>query len=54
MTKKKGTYDYMKEIRNYWVINPRTRVQENEIKSKKKRRQEEKKMIREGSIYEEI
>jgi hypothetical protein len=54
MTKKKGTYDYMKEIRNCWVINPRTRVQENEIKSKKKRRQEEKKMIREGSIYEEI
>lgn len=28
-------------------MNPRTRVQENELKNKKKRRQEEKKMTRE-------
>lgn len=48
MTKIKGTYDYMKEIRGSWVINPRTRVQENEIKNKKKRRQEENKLIKDG------
>jgi hypothetical protein len=30
------------------VINPRTRVQENEIKNKKKRRQKEKKIIKDG------
>jgi hypothetical protein len=48
MKKKKSTFDYIKGIRNSWVINPRTRVQENEIKNKKKRRQEEKKLIKEG------
>jgi hypothetical protein len=48
MRKKKSTFDYIKGIRNSWVINPRTRVQENEIKNKKKRRQEEKKLIKEG------
>ena len=48
MAKKKGTFDYIKEIRCCWMINPRTRVQENERKNKKKRRQEEKKMIRDG------
>jgi len=46
MVKKKSTYDYIKEIRRSWVINPRTRVQENKLKNKKKRRQEEKKLIR--------
>jgi len=46
MAKKKNTFDYIKEIRNSWTINPRTRVQENETKDKKKRRQEEKKVIR--------
>ncbi len=35
----------MKEIRRSWVINPRTRVQDNELKNKKKRRQEVKKVI---------
>jgi len=48
MKTKKTTYDYMKKIRNEWSINPRTRIQENELKNKKKRRQAEKKMIREG------
>lgn len=45
MKKKKDTYELMKEIRNSWDMNPRTRVQENEIKNKKKRRQEEKKIV---------
>lgn len=46
MKKKINTYDFIKGIRNGWVINPRTRVQDNEMKSKKKRRQEEKKLIK--------
>ena len=46
MTKMKDTFDYIKGIRGGWVINPRTRVQENEMKNKKKRRQEEKKLIK--------
>ena len=49
MIKKKTSYDSMKEIRNSWSINPRTRVQDNELKDKKKRRQEEKKIIKDGS-----
>lgn len=48
MTKMKSTFDYIKKIRGSWVINPRTRVQENEIKNKKKRRQKEKKLIKDG------
>ncbi len=48
MKKVKSTFDYIKEIRNIWVINLRTRVQENKIKNKKKRRQEEKKLIKDG------
>ncbi|HZK27610.1 MAG TPA: hypothetical protein VFD00_08750 [Thermoclostridium sp.] len=47
MKTKKTTFDYMKKIRNEWTINPRTRIKENELKNKKKRRQEEKKMIKE-------
>jgi len=50
MQKEKTTFDYMKKIRNEWSINPRTRVQENELKNKKKRRQNEKKMIKEGMM----
>jgi len=42
--KKKTTLDLMKTIRNEWSINPRTRVQENELRNKKKRRQDEKRM----------
>lgn len=34
----------IKQVRNNWHINPRTRVQENELKNKKKRRQEERKI----------
>lgn len=48
MIKKKDIFDYIKGKRNSWVINPRTRVQENEIKNKKKRRQEEKKLMKGG------
>ncbi len=48
MIKKRKTFDYIREIRSEWIINPRTRVQENEIKNKKKRRQDEKKMIKDG------
>lgn len=48
MIKKKSTFEYIKEIRGVWSINPRTRVQENEMKNKKKRRQEEKKLVKEG------
>lgn len=48
MIKNRNTYDYLKQIRNEWVINPRTRVQENEIKNKKKRRQESKRLIKDG------
>lgn len=47
MKTKKTSFDYMKKIRNEWTINPRTRIKENELKNKKKRRQEEKKMIKE-------
>ncbi|HEY8500705.1 MAG TPA: hypothetical protein VIL89_08810 [Clostridia bacterium] len=49
MKKMKSTYDYFKKIRSSWVINPRTRVQENKMKNKKKRRQEEKRLIKDGS-----
>jgi len=46
--KKKTTFDLIKTIRNEWSINPRTRVQENELKNKKKRRQNERKLVKEG------
>lgn len=45
MTKKKNMLDLMQEIRRSWVINPKTRVQENELKNKKKRRQRDKKVV---------
>ncbi len=48
MKKNKSSYDYIKQIRNSWVINPRTRVKENDMRNKKKRRQEEKKMIKDS------
>lgn len=48
MAKKKTTIDFIKGIRNSWVINPRTRVKENELLNKKKRRQEEKKILKDG------
>lgn len=46
MVKKKSTFDYMRQIRREWVINPRTRVQDNSLKNKKKRRQEENKIVK--------
>ena len=48
MIKKISFFDYIKGIRVSWVINPRTRVQENNMKNKKKRRQDEKKLIKDG------
>jgi hypothetical protein len=48
MLKKKSTFDYIKEMRGSWVINPRTRIQDNNLKNKKKRRQEEKILIKDG------
>lgn len=48
MKKKKTNLDLIKTIRNEWSINPRTRVQENELKDKKKRRQDEQKIVKEG------
>lgn len=48
MNKKKSIVDLYREIRGSWVINPRTRIQENSLKDKKKRRQEEKKLIKDG------
>jgi hypothetical protein len=50
MTKKKSNVDYIKEIRREWVINPRTRIQENNLRDKKKRRQEEKRIVKDGFI----
>ncbi len=44
--KQKSMIDIMKGIRNTWTMNPRTRIQENELKSKKKRRQEDKRLTR--------
>jgi len=49
MIKKKSIFDYIKSIRGGWIINPRTRVQDNYMKNKKKRRQDEKKLIKDGS-----
>jgi hypothetical protein len=46
MSKNKTYLDILKQIRNTWNMNPRTRVQENELKSKKKRRQEEKRITK--------
>lgn len=43
--KNKTEFDYIKQIRNSWNINPRTRVKENDLKDSKKRRQEEKKLL---------
>ncbi len=43
--KDKTTYDFIKQVRNSWDINPRTRVQDNDLKNKKKRRQDEKKLV---------
>jgi hypothetical protein len=48
MIKKKSTIDYIKEIRGTWVINPRTRIKDNNLKNKKKRRQEANKLLKDG------
>jgi hypothetical protein len=46
MPKNKSYLDILKQIRNTWNMNPRTRIQDNELKSKKKRRQEEKRLTK--------
>lgn len=46
MAKKKTTIDFIKTVRGEWTMNPITRIQENVLKSKKKRRQEEKKLVK--------
>ena len=46
MKTKKTFYETLKQHRNFWEINPKTRVKENERKNKKKRRQNEKKLIK--------
>jgi hypothetical protein len=48
--KDKTTYDFIKQVRNSWDINPRTRVQDNDLKNKKKRRQDEKKLVDDGRV----
>ena len=48
--KDKTTYDFIKQVRNSWDINPRTRVQDNDLKNKKKRRQDEKKLVDDGKV----
>lgn len=42
----KSSLELMKESRNFWGMNPRTRVQEDERKNKKKDRQLTRKEIR--------
>lgn len=42
--KVKSSLDLLREIRNTWTMNPRTRVQDNELKNKKKRRAEDRKL----------
>lgn len=42
--KVKSVVEHIQGIRREWTINPKTRIQENELKNKKKRRQEEKKI----------
>jgi len=48
MIKKNSAFDYIKGIRCAWVINPRTRIKDNNLKNKKKRRQEENKLLKDG------
>ncbi len=43
--KNKTMIELMKQVRSSWQINPRTRVQENELKDKKKRRESDRKMV---------
>jgi hypothetical protein len=46
--KKKSSVDYLKEVRSFWAINPRTRIKDNDLKNKKKRRRDEKKIVKNG------
>ena len=44
--KNKSFADLVNSIRKFWDINPRTRVQDNKKKNKKKQRQEGKKVVK--------
>lgn len=46
--KKKSNVEYMKKKRASWAINPITRIKDDKTKNKKIRRQNEKKIIRNG------
>lgn len=47
MKKPKSNIQIMSSIRREWTINPRTRIQDNEKRDKKKNRQENKRLCRE-------
>jgi hypothetical protein len=42
----KKTYEIYQSLRNTWIMNPVTRIKENEKKNKKKERQSSKKNIK--------
>jgi len=50
MRQPKTNIKLLKTIRNQWVINPRTRIQEDERLNVKKIREESKKIIKEGEF----
>jgi len=47
MKRPKTNLQLLKTIRNQWVINPKTRIQEDERLNNKKIREESKKIIKE-------
>ncbi len=48
--KKKTIVELIQEVHRKWNMNPSTRVQENKKKNKKKRIQEDEKIIKEEAI----
>ncbi len=48
MKKKINSIEYIKKTRNFWSINPITRIKKNGMKDKKKRRALDKKLIKDG------
>lgn len=49
--KAKSSIELMNEIRREWTINPRTRVKENDLKNKKKSRQQGKREAKCGDHF---
>ena len=45
--REKSMLDIMKQVRQSWNINPRTKIKEDERKNIKKRRQDNKKLTKE-------